>query len=55
MANPEPFDYNPGGGPSPNSTAKGTPKKIKVIVVHAGFGDITLLEVEHDDGKFSYG
>ena len=51
-ASPEPFVHNPGGGPSPDTTAQGNPKNVKVIVVHAGFGDVTLLEVEHDNGEF---
>ena len=27
-----------------------TPKKVEVIVIHAGFGDATLLEVTGDKG-----
>ena len=29
----------------------GNPEKVNVIVVHAGFGDATLLEVSDDKGK----
>lgn len=40
------FRCNAGGG-----TSQGIPKKVTVRVVQAGFGDCTLLEVLHDDGK----
>lgn len=45
----EPFPFSDGGGPSSGSAAV---EKVTVIVVHAGFGDCTLLEVLHDDGEF---
>lgn len=51
-----PFDgrYNDGTGPTGSSTAQGDVEKVTVRVVHAGFGDITLLEVLHKDGEFSH-
>ena len=48
----EPFQYNIGGGPCPDSTAHGVIKEVHVVVIQAGYGDCTLLEVEHEDGKF---
>ena len=49
MSSTDPFQYNIGGG---TSIAPGNPvKKVNVAVVHAGFGDAILLEVEHDNGE----
>ena len=44
------FPYNEGGG----AWDHGTPKKVNVIVIHAGFGDATLLEVISEEGEVTY-
>ena len=44
------FPYNNEGG----AWDSGTPKKVNVIVIHAGFGDATLLEVISEKGEISY-
>lgn len=43
------FPFNKGGGAWDGQT----PVKVNVIVIYAGFGDATLLEVINDKGRCS--